>query len=125
MPLPSKYEGQREEIRRLYTAGLSVKQIARLLDIGRGVIQWFCKDIMRPGWIAIRLRRIRTSTKASACRRAARGIMERHLGQRLPRRLHVHHKDGDYTNNSLANLAVIDAGDHVRLHNQQRRSRVS
>jgi len=125
MPPKSKYADRREEIRLLYQAGSSVKQIARQLGIGRGVIQWFCKDIMRPGWIAIRMRRPRTSRQPSACRVAARTLMKRLLGRDLPRRLHVHHVDGDYTNNDPSNLQVIDAADHNRLHLAQRGGRRS
>lgn len=125
MGVKSKYEARREEIRLLYQAGSSVKQIAAQLGIGRGVIQWFCRDIMRPGWIAIRMRRPRTSRQPSACRVAARTLMQRLLGKKLPRRLHVHHIDGDYTNNDPSNLQVIDAGDHNRLHLAQRGGRRS
>ena len=46
-----------------------------------------------------------------------RGIMERVLGRKLTRDEVVHHKDGDKTNNDIANLEVMLRGTHVRLHN--------
>lgn len=48
--------------------------------------------------------------------REHRYIMEQHLGRRLDRKEHVHHVDGDKTNNSLSNLQVLSESDHHKLH---------
>lgn len=38
----------------------------------------------------------------------------------IPRGHHVHHKDGDKTNNKLENLEVLPGGVHSRLHSVQK-----
>lgn len=35
-------------------------------------------------------------------------------------RIHVHHRDGDRSNNDLANLEALDIRDHMRLHMAER-----
>jgi len=57
-----------------------------------------------------------TVTEASY-RRRARKIVARALGHALPRKAHVHHVDGDESNNSNNNLvACEDMGYHKLLH---------
>lgn len=50
--------------------------------------------------------------------------MERHLGRKLKRSEVVHHKDHDKTNYRLSNLQVMTRGQHNRLHNIGRPSKV-
>lgn len=45
-----------------------------------------------------------------------RAVMEQHLGHKLDKHLHVHHIDGDKSNNTLENLQVLTATEHDRLH---------
>ncbi len=45
-----------------------------------------------------------------------RYVMSRHLKRELLPEEHVHHIDGDKTNNKLKNLQVISASDHGREH---------
>lgn len=45
-----------------------------------------------------------------------RHVMETHLGHKLRREEHVHHKNGVKTDNRLENLEVILAGDHNTHH---------
>lgn len=37
----------------------------------------------------------------------------------IPEGFDVHHKDGDWTNNDLSNLEVVDAAEHRRSHTQE------
>lgn len=45
-----------------------------------------------------------------------RYVMEQHLGRKLDRSEHVHHKDGDGLNNAIENLQVMSARDHQHHH---------
>lgn len=45
-----------------------------------------------------------------------RYVMEKFLSRKLDRREHVHHKDGNITNNNINNLELISASDHAKLH---------
>jgi HNH endonuclease len=45
-----------------------------------------------------------------------REVMAKSLGRALTTREHVHHLDGDRTNNRLGNLELIDTREHGRLH---------
>lgn len=46
----------------------------------------------------------------------SRWLMEQHLGRQLERTEHVHHRDGDKTNDVLENLEVVPAGEHAAHH---------
>lgn len=48
--------------------------------------------------------------------REHRLVMERKLGRALRRDEHVHHIDGDKTNNDLSNLVVMSKSEHMKLH---------
>lgn len=50
-----------------------------------------------------------------------RAVMERALGRKLARREHVHHLNGDRTDNRLENLELIEASEHNRRHNLGRK----
>lgn len=43
-------------------------------------------------------------------------VVEKIIGRRLKRGEHAHHMDEDKTNNDPLNLALMENGDHVRLH---------
>lgn len=45
-----------------------------------------------------------------------RYVMEQHLGRKLLRSEHVHHKDGDGLNNAIENLEVMSPRDHQHHH---------
>lgn len=49
-------------------------------------------------------------------------VMEQHLGRKLEPWEHVHHKDGDKVNNTIANLELITAEEHNREHAGKQRS---
>ncbi|AWB55769.1 TPA: HNH endonuclease [Pasteurella multocida] len=46
-------------------------------------------------------------------------VMEKRIGRKLQRDEHVHHIDGDVTNNSIDNLALLTVAGHARLHRYQ------
>ncbi|WP_077175866.1 HNH endonuclease [Pasteurella multocida] len=46
-------------------------------------------------------------------------VMEKRIGRKLQRDEHVHHIDGDVTNNSIDNLALVTVAGHARLHRYQ------
>lgn len=45
-------------------------------------------------------------------------VMERQLGRPLQRDEHVHHIDGNRSNNDVSNLVVLSASEHMKLHRQ-------
>lgn len=49
---------------------------------------------------------------------AHRYLMEQHLGRRLATTEHVHHIDGNPSNNALSNLIVLTKSAHHKLHAQ-------
>jgi hypothetical protein len=104
------------QIRALYLAGYSSRQIQALLGYSHGYIWRLCRDIARDRVTAARLRQPATSKHWRTCRSVARRRMERQLGRKLRRDEHVHHKDGDFTNNAPQNLEVLQARMHLHLH---------
>lgn len=48
-----------------------------------------------------------------------RVVMERHLGRRLKRSEHVHHKDGNRQNNAIENLEILTSSEHTRIHKRE------
>jgi len=45
-----------------------------------------------------------------------RVVMERHIGRPLQRLEHVHHKNGNRTDNRIENLELLTATDHMTEH---------
>jgi hypothetical protein len=45
-----------------------------------------------------------------------RVVMEEHIGRPLRNDEHVHHKDGDVTNNDISNLRILSNSKHRKLH---------
>lgn len=52
-------------------------------------------------------------------RRLHRAVWEDHNGP-IPKGYHVHHKDGDTSNNDIANLELLHGGEHLSLHMRAR-----
>lgn len=51
-----------------------------------------------------------------------RYIMEQYLGRKLSRNEHVHHIDGNRSNNKLENLELLTATEHALEHLEHRRT---
>ena len=52
-------------------------------------------------------------------RRLHRTVWESHNGP-IPKGYHVHHKDGDTSNNDIANLELLHGSEHLSLHMRDR-----
>lgn len=50
--------------------------------------------------------------------RLHRVVMENKLGRLLRLDEHVHHRDGDRTNNCIENLEIVNPSEHARMHQQ-------
>lgn len=48
-------------------------------------------------------------------KRLHRAVWEHHNGE-IPKGYHIHHKDGDRSNNSIDNLALVESSDHLSGH---------
>lgn len=99
-------------VRALYAAGASHSECSRILGCSERFVWLHCKDIARP------FKRPAMSRHWRSSRAVARHKMQEHLGRKLTRSEHVHHINGDYTDNRLENLEVLSASEHLSLHNK-------
>ena len=60
---------------------------------------------------------IKTREKGNHNKALHRLIYEDFWGVKLPKEIHVHHKDGNKTNNCILNLEAMTMQEHVALHN--------
>ena len=103
-------------IRGLYKSGKSYRDIEKIVDFSMSSIGMICKDIVRDRSSAAKLKAPRLSTHWRSARVNARKTMQEHIGRKLNSNEHVHHKDGNYTNNDISNLEIIDPITHAKLH---------
>lgn len=102
----------------LYLQGLSTRQVSEQVGYSATYVHQVCQDagITRDRITALRLRQRPTSQHWRAARQAARRAVARFLGRSLSSREHVHHRDGDFTNNSLENLEILTPRAHAHHH---------
>ena len=114
---PTELSNRREEIRALYQAGMSTVKIAKQVGARTDAAIWhYVQDITRDRGTAISLGNPPRSKNPHMGRSRARRLMKRVLRRLLHRNEHVHHKDGDPTNNSLENLEILSASAHSSYH---------
>jgi hypothetical protein len=108
----------RTAVVRLYSSGLSTRQVGKILGYSPTYIARLCQEagVARDRSTAARLRRPPVSKHWRSARQAARQLMTRELGRPLTTQEHVHHKDGDYTNNTLENLEILSPRAHAHRH---------
>lgn len=108
----------RQEVVNLYLMGLSTRQVAEQLGMSHGFVGRIVQEagVSRGRNVAAKLRQPRRpSHHWRTNRQQARRIWSEVNGP-IPEGYHVHHRDGDFTNNQLKNLECISASEHMRLH---------
>lgn len=101
----------------LYLTGLSCRQVAERLQISASRVAVIIKKagVSRSRIEAAILRIVPTSKHWRSSRAAARKIWARVNGP-IPNGYHIHHINGDHTDNNITNLECISASEHAKLH---------
>lgn len=107
--------GREGEAIALYQSGASTYQTARAMGVSKTWVCQLVRGIARDRSTAAQLSHPATSIHRRNARKTARRLWERTRGL-IPRGFHIHHKDGDFTNNVIANLEVLSPSDHVQRH---------
>jgi hypothetical protein len=106
-----------DEVVLLYQEGLSSTQVALRLGFSRT----YCHKLLHERGLcrsrsdAARLRKPAISNHWRSKRVAARNVWEREIGP-IPSGYHIHHRNKDYTDNSLSNLQCLSAVEHAHIH---------
>jgi hypothetical protein len=128
MPIPNKrvqnrtpYKYKLQTWEEMYLANLSVPQIVKLLGVPRTPVDRYLRNlgIMRSMKEAGRLYRKDNTAHWRTTRNRAVNVWKESYGN-IPVGYHIHHKDGDYTNNTIDNLECLSASQHQLLHLQSK-----
>lgn len=116
----------RDEAKRLRQDGLSYNQIAERLQVRRGTAWKLVNTELSkrrdrrsrpqgsPAFDPTKRRWVVTGRKGKEY--YYRIVMAAHLGRELRSNEHVHHINGDSTDDRLENLQLLSRSDHLRLH---------
>jgi hypothetical protein len=114
-----KADNNRENIRILYGMGNTTRAIAEKLRLSKTYVHRLLSEmgITRTTSEALSGKWTKPeSTHWRTTRNRARKLVERRLGRKLLREEHVHHRNGDHTDNRLSNLEVVLQRDHAYIH---------
>lgn len=103
------------EVRELYMSGLSTRQVAARTDWSKSRVAVHVADIARDQSTAAILRQPPKSKHWRSSRQAARKVWIRARGP-IPRDYHVHHINGDHTDNRIENLEILSPTVHAHRH---------
>ncbi len=112
-------QAQKTEIALKYLEGLSSRQVALALNLSKTSVGRLVKEIglSRDRTDAVRMAQPGgNATTQRSFHAEARKIVERSIGRKLSTWEHVHHKDRDWSNNSIDNLELMTASEHERFH---------
>jgi len=105
--------------RELYLSGLSSREVAERLVVSKPWVVENLRDVIRSASEADRLKPIKPLVNKWHYRWRARQVW-RHAHGPIPAGYHVHHKDGDFTNNALENLECVEGKAHNSEHSRER-----
>ena len=102
----------------LYRSGLTTRKVAEMVGLSPSYVAKLCRiaGIARTTSEVTRNRPRKATTHWRSLRNRARKLVATHLGRKLESTEHVHHKDGNYLNNSLDNLEILDPRTHAHRH---------
>jgi len=66
-----------------------------------------------------KLGKFKKNVSRSAYYWRARKILER-VGIKIPKNMHIHHRDEDWTNNTISNLEIISKYEHRRKYHKNK-----
>lgn len=102
---------------KMYAEGQTIDVVAKQLNYSYRRVREIVNSagILRTRGEGALLSMRQKSSRPDTCRIRARNIWKYFNGP-IPEKHHIHHKDGDPTNNNIDNLECISSSDHTKLH---------